>query len=251
MCPFVYFGDYCVPTYTICSGIGIILSIFVACILLSREAILGDYIYLIILSLIGLAIGAKLFGVISLGITEYLNNGTISFERIIKEAGSVYYGGLIGLLISLLILCKVKNKQFRSVSSVMAVSIPLFHSIGRIGCYLGGCCYGKETNGFLGIEYRIYGTTKIVTRYPVQLYESAFEFFLFITLLILYNKFKKARGFLLQVYLISYSAFRFFIEFIRGDEVRGIWSLLSFSQYISIGIIFITILLSLVRRKEV
>lgn len=250
MCPFVYFGDYCVPMYTICSGIGIILSVFVACILLSREAILGDYINLIILSLIGLAIGAKVFGAISLVITAYLNNSPISIERIIKEAGSVYYGGLIGLLTSLFVLCKVKNKQFRSVSSVMAVSIPLFHSIGRIGCYLGGCCYGKETNGFLGIEYRIYGATEMVNRYPVQLYESAFEFFLFITLLFLFIKFKKTRGFLLHGYLISYSAFRFFVEFIRGDEVRGVWSLLSFSQYISIGIIFITILLSLVRRKE-
>ena len=238
------------PTYTICSGIGMIFSVLVVCILLSRADIFGDYIYLIILSLIGMTLGAKLFGVVSFIVTEYLNNGTITIERIINESGSVYYGGLLGLLISLFSLCKAKKKQFCSVSSIMAVSIPLFHSFGRIGCYFGGCCYGEKTNGFWGIEYRIYGSSEIISRYPVQLYEAAFELILFISIFFLYIKLKKIRKLLLLIYLLCYSAFRFLIEFIRGDEVRGVWSLLSFSQYISVSVICITILLLLTRRKD-
>ena len=150
----------------------------------------------------------------------------------------------------LYVLCKVKNKPFCRISSVMAICIPLFHSIGRIGCYLGGCCYGKETNGWMGLQYRVHGMTSLVSRYPVQLYEAAFEFSLFLILLFMFLKHDEYKGILIYVYLLCYSTFRFFIEFIRGDEVRGVWSLFSFSQYISVAIIMIIAFLLLSRRRE-
>ena len=143
--------------------------------------------------------------------------------------GLVFYGGLLGVLFGIHLYCKKYKIDSLNVYNLVAPAIPLFHAFGRIGCFMSGCCYGLELKNpitFLGwIQFN---------RIPTQLIEAVFETLLFIILIIWQNKDKKKD--FLKIYLITYSIFRFLIEFFRGDEVRGFLFGFSTSQIISMSI---------------
>ena len=154
--------------------------------------------------------------------------------------GGVFYGGLIGGIITGCVLTK-KNAKYKNFIDIVAVNIPLFHFFGRIGCFLGGCCYGIPGKyGFVYTNNPIV-EANYVTRFPVQLLEALFNIFLFV---LLYRFFKnnKYKNKLIYVYPAVYSIGRFFLEFLRGDKIRGIWLFLSTSQIISIFIVLIVLI---------
>ena len=179
--------------------------------------------------LIGVAIGARLLSALSLlSLTEN------SFWYNLRFGGSVFYGGIIGGGLSLLILCKLNKQSFFDYSDVLVSLFPLGHAIGRIGCYLNGCCYGLKHSGFLSVPYVINGeNTRVI---PTWFIESFFCLLLFIYLHICCST--VIRGIRTSIYFIFYSIFRFFIEFLRGDSIRGNWGVLSTSQIISIFALF-------------
>ncbi len=141
--------------------------------------------------------------------------------------GFVFYGGLLGALFYLLILRGLKFPV--TVDTVWAMVPPLTfgHAIGRLGCFLAGCCYGKETNFFWGIH--LHGAE----RHPTQL----LEFVLLLGLGLFLLRAKLHRALLIALYLLSYGSIRLFIENLRGDLIRGNWGFLSPSQWISILLI--------------
>ena len=107
---------------------------------------------------------------------------------------------------------------------IAPICITIAHGIGRIGCFLAGCCYGVQTDSWIGIDFPNDGLGKVV---PTQLIEAIFLFLLtgILVILLLVKKFRY--NFL--VYLGAYSVFRFILEFFRGDE-RGVAFALSPSQ---------------------
>ncbi len=141
--------------------------------------------------------------------------------------GFVFYGGLIfgGLaLVSYAKYFKLKLSQFEFVIPVLCIG----HAVGRLGCFLAGCCFGDHCE--LPWSIHQHG----VDRHPVQLYEATALFILFFWL---YKRFKKNEGIIKQ-YIISYALIRFVTEFFRGDEIRGVYlGLFSTSQLISIVIL--------------
>lgn len=150
--------------------------------------------------------------------------------------GMVFYGGLIGGLIALVISNKVSQKYFRGdvMFDAVAVAIPLFNTFGRIGCFLGGCCYGVACDvGFTAHGNTLYPALNDVNRLPIQLIESGLNLILFSVLLVLYKK-QKFKHRMLIVYFYIYPVIRFIDEFFRGDEIRGFLFGLSTSQIISI-----------------
>lgn len=161
--------------------------------------------------------------------------------------GSVFYGGLMGGYAAAWISLTIKKENRRIWSDALAPSVPLFHGFARIGCFLGGCCYGVEWRyGFIS-HGALNPSGNGVPRFPVQLMEAAFNFLLCAVLCWLSRK-GKCRGRLFQIYLLCYTVFRFGDEFLRGDSYRGFWGGLSTSQWISI-LLFLAALVSLVCTK--
>jgi phosphatidylglycerol:prolipoprotein diacylglycerol transferase len=114
------------------------------------------------------------------------------------------------------------------ILSLAPCCITVAHAFGRIGCFFAGCCYGKPTDSFLGVQF-----PKLpVPVHPTQLYEAAFLFFLFgsFSYLLLRRNFRHN----LSLYLISYGVFRFAMEFLRNDHRGALVSGLSPSQFWSI-----------------
>lgn len=160
--------------------------------------------------------------------------------------GATFFGGLIfALALFPLLLLLKRNRKVGIYERLcdLAPCIPAGHVLGRIGCFLGGCCFGSPTDCALGVifpegslPYEYYGGS--VTVHPTQLYEAAYLAVLFLFLLFF------AKKDALPLYLILYGAGRAFIEFFRNDD-RGITGLpLSPAQLISVllitggGIIF-------------
>ena len=183
------------------------------------------------LSLLPLYLGAKLFGVISLG-SYWLSLGRpLDWPLLIRDSGIVFYGGMLFYLLSAdLSIRRYVLYRRASARGLAALTVPLFHGFARIGCYFGRCCYGVVTEGTFCAHF-------FEHRLPVQLIESAFNFLLFASLLTLFHYRKRSRGKLIRVYLWSYVSFRFVIEFFRADALRGGFGPLSFSQWVSLCII--------------
>lgn len=149
--------------------------------------------------------------------------------------GTVFYGCLFGGLIGLSVWSKIKNISFPSLADCFALYLPFGQSIGRFGCFLNGCCYGKDCHiAFLGFPYFVDGVEH--TLYPVWFYEVFGCLLLFLFLL---KKYKSATtGSVTGDYLTAYSVLRFIVEFFRGDSVRGYIGYLSTSQVISLLLCF-------------
>lgn len=162
--------------------------------------------------------------------------------------GQVFYGGLIGGLISAMIYLKKTGKDVQLYAYIMAPLIPLFHAFGRIGCFLGGCCFGIEMEHGITFHDSPIPAANGVPRLPVQLIEAGCNFILFVVLYILQRK-GKCKNTLLYIYLLSYSVIRFILEFFRGDKYRGFIGPLSTSQMISIGIFIFAVAVIAVKMR--
>lgn len=154
-----------------------------------------------------------------------------------------FFGGLVGGVITFLLIYlfyirkKYKNFGLKDILIIAPACITLAHAFGRIGCFCAGCCYGIETDSWLGVTFP--GMTHKV--YPTQLFEAFFLFALTVVLALL--AFKKKSIFTFPTYLASYGVFRFLIEFIRGDDRGAYFLSLSPSQWFSIFSVIIAIIL--------
>lgn len=256
MLPYINLFNLNFPVYMILNGVGLIVAITLLCKLLYDRSLLRPYIYLILLSLIGMYIGAKAFGFVSSMLYEWSKAGTVDIYNCIVHSGIVYYGGLLGFLLTAKTFIYFQKNDIpdkRIINNIIIIPVPLFHSFGRLGCFFAGCCYGKIAGSDLGFPYRISVDSQYEIRYPTQLFEAIFEMLMFIILLSLFvsgitEKRGRSRN-LLSIYLCSYAIFRFIIEFFRGDSIRGVVAGISFSQIISV-ILIITYIIIFVLKKH-
>ena len=233
------FNIFGIPPYYFFGVVGFVCSYSLFMILLFKYRFnISRYTKILLFSGIGLLIGARLFGIISgvFGALAYSEQITLDT---IMNTGIVFYGGLLGFIAMFMLVVKICDKRIDGcLIDIIAVCIPLFHFFGRIGCFFAGCCYGAESTSTIAVMYSHYlsGETVTVYRIPVQLIESIGNLLVFITLMSL-MQIKRMQNYLLFVYFILYSFFRFILEFFRGDDMRGLWNGISFSQLISIVIL--------------
>ena len=130
-----------------------------------------------------------------------------------------------------------------STGDTFVVPVAITVAIGRVGCFLYGCCYGVSTNQTWGIRFPIAPDAGAILRHPTQLYELVFHLsFAAIASAALSQPtdrsiwLKRLFGNWMPVYLIAYSAYRFTSEFWRPEERISIG--LTFYQWSSIAIGF-------------
>jgi len=209
------------------------------------------YTKIFFLSGIGLLIGAKLFGFLTGLYNALANNEAVTLNTFLNT-GIVFYGGLIGLILSFLVISKIWNKKIDyGVLDILAVCIPLFHFWGRLGCFFSGCCFGIESHSVLSILYIVRVGEEVITasRFPVQLLEAVLNLGIFAVLMWLLFK-RKFKERLLVVYLFTYATMRIVLEFFRGDLMRGVWNGVSFSQVVSAAIIVGCVVIVIKKMKE-
>ncbi len=176
-------------------------------------------------------VGAKFFFILTYPGTAHLLSDAFFWTG----GGFVFYGGFLAGLVFLFFLGKLDRSI--SLTKLWAVlpALSFGHGIGRIGCFLAGCCYGKETD--LPWAVHIHGAN----RHPTQLIE-AIALMALGTYLLSSKQHRKQSFFL---YLIAYGGLRLFLESLRGDTVRGLWGPLTPSQWISLALVLAGVVLSL------
>jgi len=255
MKPYLDFGSFELPAYAVMVFSGLILGIVISVIRAKKLKL--DRLYVVLSSIfivIGLLFGAKiLFAITTL--PEIFSHLDLLKEYPAESigymfSGFVFFGGLIGALLFLKMFAFQFNQPFWKYIDLFVPVFPLVHAIGRIGCFLAGCCYGMEWHGIFSVTYpndAIVEGVNLVPRFPVQILESILNLGLFIGLL-LYSRKPRREGNVLGVYLISYSIMRFFVEFLRDDSYRGHFLGISTSQWI--GLILIPVGIYILKRKK-
>lgn len=223
-------GSVTLYSYGLMIAIGIVLAFLVAESRAKKRGLNGDDIYgLGILGLIGGVIGAKLLFFLT-EIDSILENPKIMLSF---SEGFVVYGGILGGIVGAYIYCKWKKLSVLKYFDLAVPSLALAQGFGRIGCFLAGCCYGRETSAWYGITFHDSPfAPNGVSLIPTQLLSSGADFLHFFLLLYIAGK-KKKDGIVVVAYMIFYSIGRFLIECLRNDP-RGSVSILSTSQFISI-----------------
>lgn len=230
----IYIFGYSIPLYGIFFYMGIAIAVTVAMILHRRAGtdifdIAGSGIY----AMIGAIAGAKLlFLAIS---AKQLIEQHIPIEAAIK-GGFVFYGGLLGGALGLIIYTRQFKMDFRPLADLYTTVLPLGHAFGRVGCFFAGCCYGIPWEHGYTYSYTVGSTPVGIPLLPIQLIEAGFLVLLFTVQLILYIRCPRI-GRNTMLYLAVYPIMRFILEFFRGDSERGKLLWFSTSQWVSLMIL--------------
>ncbi len=243
MHPFLFrIGSFQLPTYGLILACALLAALYVALRLGRREgldpAMLLDFsVWLIISGLIG----AKIYMILT-GWRFYAAHPGQILTLDTLEAGGGIYGGLIGGALFALWYVKSRRLPLAKVFDVFAPAIAVGQCIGRWGCFTAGDDYGKPAHhSFWGVVFTnpsahaMTGVPLGIPLYPVQLFESAATFAIFLILLWLYSH-KSRDGQIFVAYLMMYAVARFVLEYYRGDPDRGFFfhGLLSTPQVIGI-----------------
>jgi phosphatidylglycerol:prolipoprotein diacylglycerol transferase len=205
-------------------------------------------IYLIIAALVG----AKLMLV--LVDFDYFRRQPRELLSLVR-AGGVFYGGLLAALGVAILLVKRYQLRIWTTADLFAPGIALGHVVGRFGCLLAGCCYGKPTHVPWAVTFTSpvaqlnVGTPLDVPLHPTQLYDAGAELLILVLLLTTERRGHPFEGRTFWLYMLLYAVSRFVVEFYRGDD-RGMFGPLSTSQWVSIVVVPLAILmLARLRRR--
>lgn len=221
-------------------ALGFVAAILIAVANCKREGLTYDQVvdisfYVLIFSMLG----ARLFYIIQFW-SEFSPKPISIFY--VWEGGMVFYGGLIFAIATVYIYSKIKKISFVKILDLAAVSSVIGYSIGRIGCFLRGCCYGIECAQPWAVHFpEIKGWV-----HPTQIYSSIAGLIIFTILTIMIKK-KKYDGQVFLWGLLLYSVYRFLIEFLRYSPYYYFG--LTASQWIS-AVVFVLALIFIAKRRK-
>lgn len=133
----------------------------------------------------------------------------------IQHGGLSWFGGFIFGLISFFLVTLRYKKNFFELADICFPYVALAQAIGRIGCFLNGCCYGNITDFIISVQSPL----SLEAVHPTQLYSSLSLFLIFIILKIYQKARKVFNGEIFCLYLFLAGVERFLSEFLRGDTI--------------------------------
>ncbi len=147
------------------------------------------------------------------------------------RGGFVYYGGVIGGVVGAILWVRRRGLPFLGYCDMVAPGMAFSLALGRLGCFLNGCCYGKPVAWGLVFP----GLGDGVARHPTQLYELAAATILGLVLLRVPAPPADRRGRVWGWFLAAYAVIRFTIEMLRDDPRGPTLASLSVSQLLSLA----------------
>ncbi len=171
--------------------------------------------------ILGVLVGARTFYVVS-NWQDYFAAKPLWEIFAVHHGGLVFYGGLLGASLTVIFYARVKTVALWKLADVLAPSVALGHALGRIGCLMNGCCYGKPTDlpwavcypqGHETFPLNASSPTPV---HPAQIYEALLNAALYAALAWFFRR-RKFDGQIFAVYLVAYSVLRAFVETFRGD----------------------------------
>jgi phosphatidylglycerol:prolipoprotein diacylglycerol transferase len=246
-------GNWPVYSYGVLLALAYLAALQLAVVRARRRGLDGTRvmdlgIYLIIAALIG----AKLMLVL-VDFDEFRHDPSALFSLV--RAGGVFYGGLLAAFGAAFWLVRRYQLPMWTTADIFAPGIALGHVVGRFGCLLAGCCYGKPTTVPWAITFTNpiaslnVGTPLGVPLHPTQLYDAGAELLIFFILLGSEKRTASVPGRTFWLYMALYGISRFIIEFYRGDD-RGMLLGVSTSQAVSLVLVPLALVMLLRARRR-
>lgn len=209
-------------------GVMLAIAVVVCTLLLIRDARRQGFASQVILDLVFWTVlsgilGARIFFIL-LNIGFFIKN---PLEIImLQHGGLAWQGGLIGGTLAAVLFIWKRKLPLGKMADLAAPYVALGQAIGRVGCFLNGCCYGREVSW--GVYFEVHGAHL----HPTQLY-AALGLLVIFFLLKAYQPHARPPGRVFFLYLILASIQRFIIEFFRADH-DIVWMGLSIFQVVSL-----------------
>ncbi|PKQ28251.1 MAG: prolipoprotein diacylglyceryl transferase [Candidatus Anoxymicrobium japonicum] len=237
-----HIGNLTVYSYGVMLAVGFLVAALVARRHLSRQYKDPDLIFdFMLAAVVGGILGARLFYVA--GYWSYYSSHMNEIIKVNMD-GLVFYGGLIFGLAFGVLVGRWKKIKFWTTMDLAGLCVPLALAIGRIGCFLNGCCYGKPTGMAWGVSYpAVCGI--VGRRHPAQIYELILDLALFAFLWWKKDEFVRD-GTAFWVFVMGYSAIRFSMEFFREHASASAGP---FFQFMSIGLFVVAVAVLLFRHR--
>lgn len=246
--------------YGVLTALGFLLGIWIAARLAKKSGLSSDVIVnLGFIAMVAGILGARIFYVIA-NWGEFASN-PLEIIRV-DHGGLVFYGGFIGAALAMIGYGYWKKLPKGAYADTLAVGVPLGHALGRIGCFLNGCCWGRTCALPWGVTFPVDSEVfrhqlsqapmlmKPLPVHPTQLYEAAGLLFLCALMWWWFNKgtFKHR---LMWMYVVLYGTLRFGVEIVRDDEPHWIFSRFTNAQGVAMVMIIVgAIALYLTQPKE-
>jgi len=235
-------GSFPINTYGVFLALAFLCAILITVHLAARDGLPREKIYdLCLWMLLCSLMGSKILMLFTE--PEYRDHPLQLISLDFLRSGGVFYGGLIGAILSGYFLMRRYQLPWWKTADACAPGIAIGNFFGRQGCFAAGCCWGKPTTLPWGVKFtelghEITGVPLDVRLHPTQLYESFAMLLVFFFLLWL-HKHRRFNGQVILFYALLYSVIRFAIEFLRDDprgDLLGLTTLtgLSTSQLISL-----------------
>lgn len=150
----------------------------------------------------------------------------------VDQGGLVFYGGFVAAGAVIVCFARRHRLGLASLFDFVVTSVPLAHALGRIGCFLNGCCFGGRTESVCGVQFPLHSIpwyaqfkAGLITAdvpaslpvHPVQLYEAAYNLVVYGLLVWVFRR-RLRPGIVTSAYLMLYAVGRFALETMRGDR---------------------------------
>ncbi|MBC8420239.1 MAG: prolipoprotein diacylglyceryl transferase [Proteobacteria bacterium] len=213
-------GPFTLHTYGLFVAIGFCVGLMITIKLGKSEGIKAQEVmdlgFLIILAAIA---GSRIMYIL-MNIPYYVERPMDIFK--IWQGGLVFSGGVICVVLTVMWYAKRHDLSFWKLADLWAPAMAIGQGIGRIGCFMAGCCYGRPTGSKWSIVFTDpHALAPLnIPLHPTQIYSAAYALIIFIILILLYSR-KKFEGQVFLWLLVLHSTARLFVERFRGDD-RGI-----------------------------
>lgn len=252
-----------ITLYGILIAVGMLLGI--AFVVLEAKRVNQNqdmYLDMMILSLIGAAVGARLYYVV-FNWSLYKGNFAQIFNA--RGGGLGFYGGLLGGVLAAAVFCRMKKLSFWQMADITSLGLLIGQMIGRWGNFFNRESFGEYTDGVFAMQLPLsavrtsevtsqmrenletIGGVSYVSVQPAFLYESVWCLLLLLLLFVLKRK-KKFAGETFMTYLSLYGLGRFFIEWLRTDKIVFPGTKVGVSQVIS-AVLFVFFGVSVIVRR--
>ena len=243
-------GPLTVHTYGLFVAIGFAAALIVTMKIGRREGMKGQQVLdMAFIMILVAVIGSRLMYVfINLA---YYKKHPLDIIKI-WQGGLVFSGGLLAVALIMIWYLKRHSLSFWKMGDLWAPALALGQGLGRIGCFMAGCCYGKPTDSWWGVVFTHPNALAPlnIPLHPTQLYHALSGFIIFGVLLYVYAK-RQFAGQVFLWYLILHSTARLLIERFRADE-RGLLpgSTMSLTQLIATLVLLASVIALFVMKSR-
>jgi phosphatidylglycerol:prolipoprotein diacylglycerol transferase len=210
LCPVLFhIGSFPVRSFDVLVVLGMIAGVVLSGWRAQRAGLGGARVMAGIIAIVLVGLAGSRLGIVIVDLGYYIHH----WREIFSLYGTGFQGALVTGILAALALARYLRVSFWRLGDLLVPGVVLGQAIGRLGCFLNGCCYGRPTDSFLGVYLPGYGA-EWAYRYPTQIIHSVANLLILVVLLRA-ERHKPFEGFLLLLYGLLYSTQRLLIDFLR------------------------------------